>query len=173
MNSPLDTTLIGAACLTRHFSRCFVNLICLLLLVTGSFAAERSPNIVFILADDLVYGDLGAYGNALLRTPNLDALARAGARFTNFYAAESTCSASRAGLLTGRYALRSGMNFPLLAAQAPWLGVTVSTVKSPGRKSSSVTPFALAGPSFVTSSVYVVPIARSSPNPAGPYAQYP
>jgi arylsulfatase A-like enzyme len=84
-------------------------------------APARPPNVVIILADDLGYGDLGAYGNTLLRTPNLDALARAGARFTNFYAAESTCSASRAGLLTGRYALRSGMNFPLLAAQAPWL----------------------------------------------------
>jgi uncharacterized sulfatase len=82
-------------------------------------SAERPaqlPNMVIILADDLGYGDLGAYGNQLIRTPNIDALARAGARFTDFYASESTCTASRAGLLTGRYPLRSGMNLPLLPA---------------------------------------------------------
>lgn len=79
----------------------------------------RPPNIVVILADDLGYGDLGAHGNTLLRTPNLDALAEGGVRFTDFYASDSTCSASRAGLLTGRYALRSGINFPILAANAP------------------------------------------------------
>ena len=79
-------------------------------------APARPPNVVIILADDLGYGDIGAYGNTLIRTPNLDALAGAGARFTDFYASESTCSASRAGLLTGRYPLRSGMNLPLLPA---------------------------------------------------------
>lgn len=79
---------------------------------------SRSPNIVVILADDLGYGDLGAYGNTLLRTPNLDALAKGGARFTDFYASDSSCSASRTGLLTGRYALRAGINFPILAANA-------------------------------------------------------
>lgn len=73
----------------------------------------RPPNVVIILADDLGYGDLGAYGNTLIRTPHLDALAKAGARFTGFYASDSTCSASRAGLLTGRYALRSGINRPI------------------------------------------------------------
>jgi len=77
-------------------------------------APARPPNIVIILADDLGYGDLGAYGNTLIRTPNLDALAKAGARFTDFYASGSTCSASRAGLLTGRYPLRSGTDTPLL-----------------------------------------------------------
>jgi len=79
----------------------------------NSAAPARPPNIVIILADDLGYGDLGAYGNTLIRTPNLDALARAGARFTDFYASDSSCSASRAGLLTGRYPLRSGINYPI------------------------------------------------------------
>jgi arylsulfatase A-like enzyme len=73
----------------------------------------RSPNVVVILADDLGYGDIGPYGNTLLRTPNLDALAKAGARFTDFYASDSSCSGSRAGLLTGRYPLRSGINHPI------------------------------------------------------------
>ena len=62
----------------------------------------RPPNVVVILADDLGYGDLGAYGNTLIRTPNLDAMAKAGARFTNFYASGSTCTASPASGLRSR-----------------------------------------------------------------------
>ena len=81
-------------------------------------APVRPPNVVVILADDLGYGDTGPYGGTLIRTPNLDALAKQGARFTDFYASDSSCSSSRAGLLTGRYALRSGIDFPLLAANA-------------------------------------------------------
>ena len=73
----------------------------------------RPPNLVVILADDLGYGDLGSYGNRIVRTPNLDALAAAGARLPDFYAADSTCSGSRTGLLTGRYPLRSGINHPI------------------------------------------------------------
>ncbi len=82
-------------------------------------APVRPPNVVVILADDLGYGDTGPYGGTLIRTPNLDALAKQGARFTDFYASDSSCSSSRAGLLTGRYALRAGIDFPLLAANAP------------------------------------------------------
>ncbi len=71
---------------------------------------ERRPNILFILADDLGYGDLSSYGATDIRTPSIDRLAREGLRFTRFYAAASTCSPSRAALLTGRYPLRSGVN---------------------------------------------------------------
>ena len=60
------------------------------------------PNIVLILADDLGYGDIGAYGQTKIATPNLDALARAGVRFTDFYAGNPVCAPSRAALLTGR-----------------------------------------------------------------------
>lgn len=83
--------------------------------VVGRAAAPpaRPPNVVLIMADDLGYGDLGAYGNTLLRTPRIDALARQGARFTDFYASHSNCSPSRAGMLTGRYPLRTGINFPI------------------------------------------------------------
>ncbi len=76
-------------------------------------APARPPNVVVILADDLGYGDLGAYGNTLIRTPHLDALAKAGSRFTDFYAPDASCSGTRAGLLTGRYPLRSGINEPI------------------------------------------------------------
>lgn len=76
-------------------------------------APARPPNVVVIMADDLGYGDLGAYGNTLLPTPRLDELARQGARFTQFYASHSFCSPSRAGLLTGRYPLRTGITYPI------------------------------------------------------------
>ncbi|MCK6556446.1 sulfatase [Candidatus Binatia bacterium] len=79
---------------------------------TGT-APSRLPNVVVIMADDLGYGDLGAYGNTVLRTPNIDRLAQGGMRFTDFYASHSNCSPSRAGMLTGRYPLRSGINFPI------------------------------------------------------------
>jgi len=79
----------------------------LLCLPWVSFAA--TPNIVIILADDLGYGDLGCYGHPSIRTPNLDRMAREGMRFTDFYAAAEVCTPSRTSLLTGRYAVRSGM----------------------------------------------------------------
>ncbi len=69
----------------------------------------RPPNFVIVFADDLGYGDLGCYGSRTLRTPNLDRLAREGARFTDFYVAQAVCSASRAALLTGCYPNRIGI----------------------------------------------------------------
>jgi len=78
--------------------------------ITGYCAEIRSvPNIVLILADDQGYGDLGCYGAKDLRTPNLDALAAAGIRMTNFYSCSPVCSPARAGLLTGRYPDRTGI----------------------------------------------------------------
>ena len=67
------------------------------------------PNVVVILADDLGWGDLGSYGNRLIRTPNIDRLAAEGARFTSFYVPTPICSASRAALLTGRLPGRVGI----------------------------------------------------------------
>ncbi|WP_423140768.1 sulfatase family protein [Parablastomonas sp. CN1-191] len=67
----------------------------------------RAPNVVILYADDLGYGDLGAYGARRVATPNTDALARAGLRFTDAYAPAATCTPSRYALLTGEYGFRS------------------------------------------------------------------
>src|SRR5689334_4291888 len=72
-------------------------------------AAELPPNVVILLADDMGYGDLGCYGHPSIRTPHLDRMACEGMKFTNFYAAAPVCTPSRAALLTGRLAVRSGM----------------------------------------------------------------
>ncbi|MBW2370378.1 MAG: sulfatase [Deltaproteobacteria bacterium] len=73
----------------------------------------KKPNIIIILTDDLGYGDVGCYGGTVIKTPNLDRLARQGVRFTDFYAGNSVCSPSRAGLLTGRYPHRTGITAAL------------------------------------------------------------
>ena len=62
---------------------------------------SRQPNVVFVLADDLGYGDLGSYGQKRIKTPNLDRLAREGMRFTDFYAGSTVCAPSRCVLMTG------------------------------------------------------------------------
>ena len=74
-----------------------------LLLFSATIFAQgkQNPNIIFILADDMGYGDLGCYGQQLIATPNLDALASGGLRFTNYYAGSSVCAPSRESLLTG------------------------------------------------------------------------
>ena len=64
-------------------------------------AADRKPNIIFILADDLGYGDLGCYGQKLIQTPHLDRMAAEGMRFTQFYAGSTVCAPSRSVLMTG------------------------------------------------------------------------
>lgn len=79
--------------------------------VVSAHAAETKskPNLVIIFADDLGYGDLGCYGHPTIRTPNLDRMALEGQRYTNAYVAASVCTPSRAGLMTGRLPVRSGM----------------------------------------------------------------
>ena len=74
---------------------------CAALLVGAAATAAERPNIVYILADDLGYGDVGVYGQKLLETPNLDKLARAGMLFTQHYSGSAVCAPSRAALLTG------------------------------------------------------------------------
>ena len=87
----------------------FAILLACFTLSTVSVRAAEQPNIVFIMADDLGYGDLGCYGAKDIRTPNIDRLGREGTRFTSFHVAQAVCTASRAALLTGCYANRVGM----------------------------------------------------------------
>ncbi len=67
------------------------------------------PNIILIVADDMGWGDLPSYGHPVIKTPQLDRIAREGQRWTSFYSGAPYCTASRAGLLTGRLPVRSGM----------------------------------------------------------------
>lgn len=84
--------------------RCASLLLVLFLLVHSAqaFSADR-PNVVFILADDLGYGDVKCYGHPYARTPNLDKLAAQGTRFTQFYSTGVTCCPARTGLMTGKF----------------------------------------------------------------------
>ena len=73
--------------------------------------AASKPNIIVILADDLGYGDTSVYGSKIIKTPNIDALAASGIRFTAGYVTNPVCAPSRAALMTGRYQQRFGYEF--------------------------------------------------------------
>ena len=90
-------------------SRVALTVVCSCWLISSLAANGSQPNIILVLADDLGYGDLSVNGSRLISTPNIDQLAREGVRFTSFYASANVCTPSRAGLLTGRYAIRSGL----------------------------------------------------------------
>jgi arylsulfatase A len=79
------------------------------LVATIAGAAAARPNFVVFLADDLGWGDLGCYGHPVIQTPNLDAFAKQGVRFTQCYAASAVCSPSRSAILTGRTPYRNGV----------------------------------------------------------------
>jgi len=85
--------------------------------VLAADAPIQRPNILFIVADDLGYGELGSYGGREIPTPHLDALAAGGARFTSGYVTAPMCAASRAALLTGRYQTRFGFEFNPIGAK--------------------------------------------------------
>ena len=84
--------LLHAALLTVHVGA-----------AENSTPGDRPPNIIYILADDLGWGDLGAFGQSKIKTPHLDRMAAEGMRFTNFYAGGAVCAPSRCALLTGRH----------------------------------------------------------------------
>jgi arylsulfatase A-like enzyme len=80
------------------------------LLLPNLFAEKSdSPNIIFLMADDLGYGDTGFNGNKIIKTPHLDAMAQDGIRFTRFYSIGPVCAPTRASALTGRHYMRFGM----------------------------------------------------------------
>ena len=93
-----------------------------------SATAEQRPNVIFIVVDDLGYGELGCYGGKDIPTPQIDALAAGGARFTSGYVTAPFCAASRAALMTGRYQTRFGFEFNPIGAKnaAPGIGLPVA-----------------------------------------------
>ena len=84
-------------------------LFALVFTTASSLAAERPPNVVFFLVDDLGWSDLGCYGSGFHETPNIDALAREGVRFAQAYAACHVCSPTRAAIMTGKYPAALGL----------------------------------------------------------------
>lgn len=92
--------------------------------------AGARPNVIVIIADDLGYGDTSAYGSPIIRTPNLDAMAADGVRFTRGYVSHPVCAPSRAALLTGRYQERFGYEFNPVGRDREG-GVAITETMSP------------------------------------------
>ena len=91
---------------------------------------RRAPNIIVILCDDLGYGDIEPTGGRLIKTPNINKMAAQGTLFTNYYAAANLCTPSRAGLLTGRYPIRTGLGYQVIL-QNDERGLPLSEVTIP------------------------------------------
>jgi arylsulfatase A len=91
-----------------------LSLLLVLFLSYDCYAAER-PNVLLFFIDNTGYGDLGCYGNKLVKTPNIDRLASEGVRCTDFYIGSPSCSPSRGAILTGRHSERNGLNYQLSA----------------------------------------------------------
>jgi len=119
----------------------------LLIAGTGLAAADR-PNIIFMLADDMGYADVGAFGGVDSLTPNLDRLALEGTRMTQFYSASAVCTPTRASILTGRYPLRWGItkHFPDDEQHLPPESVTIAELlKEAGYGTAHVGKWHLGG----------------------------
>jgi len=137
--------------------------------LTGLVAAETvakvtdRPNIIFILADDLGWADLGCYGNDYHQTPNLDRLAESGMRFTDAYAASSVCSPTRSSIITGKYPANNDLTLWLNGrspGHAPLLDAPTATevaleeftvaeaLKAVGYRTASVGKWHLGGEPF-------------------------
>src|SRR6476469_5181613 len=84
-------------------------LLLLLALIYSAIPAFAHTNVIIILADDMGYGDLSCYGQKKYKTPNIDKMAKEGARLTDFYVPCPYCAPTRAALMTGRYQFRSGI----------------------------------------------------------------
>ena len=123
--------------------------------LTGSRAETTHaarPNVVMIVVDDMRFDEYGAGGHTFLETPHIDALAAAGASFTNAYHATPLCSPNRASLLTGQYASRHGVldntsravsshRLDLFAAPKDWEAWLEKRAKAPGPVGSTNSPF--------------------------------
>lgn len=150
-------------------------------------ATRPATNVVFILADDLGWRDLSCYGNPNVPTPNIDTLARDGARFTQAYAACPVCSPTRASILTGRYPVRTGVTDWIPGRQSHQEGPIVTPrtadhmrleeqtiaerLKAANYRSAAVGKWHLGGEGFLPSeqgfALNVGGTHRGSPPPSG------
>lgn len=115
-------------------------------LLAAEAAKNQRPNIIFILADDLGWGDLGCYGHPHMQTPNLDKLAKQGTLFTQFYVSGSVCSPSRCAFMTSQYPARQRIHGHYATAQqnaargmSDWLDPKVPSVTSLLKQAGYVT----------------------------------
>jgi len=114
---------------------------------------RRAPNFIVIYCDDLGYGDIAPMGGTAIPTPHLDRMAREGITLTDYYAPANVCTPSRAGLLTGRYPIRTGLSKVLLAADTrimPTSEVTIAQALKPAYASALIGKWHLghSGPSW-------------------------
>lgn len=102
----------------------------------------RKPNFIVILCDDLGYGDVGAMGGTTIRTPNIDRMARGGVTLTDFYSPANICTPARAGYLTGRYPVRTGLGWQVIQAGdtrgLPLSEVTIAEALKPAGYTSAL-----------------------------------
>ncbi len=105
--------------------------------LTSSTRPKDDPNIIIVLCDDLGYGDISCYEETPIRTPNIDALAKQGTRFTNFLSSAPVCSPSRAGLLTGRYPVRTHVPVVFFPSSLPLSFLLAMFVYSHGMRGLS------------------------------------
>lgn len=96
---------------------------------------RRPPNFIIVLCDDLGYGDLQTFGGRLIATPNIDRMAAEGLKLTHYFAPANLCTPSRAGLLTGRYPIRTGLAYEVIQAKdtngLPLSEVTIASALKP------------------------------------------
>src|SRR5689334_19721360 len=104
----------------RMFSRRALLQTAALLPLAAQNRAQRRPNILLIIADDLGYADLGCYGNTTIHTPHIDRIAAEGMRFTDFTVSWPACTPSRGSILTGRYPQRNGLYDMIRNQEVNW-----------------------------------------------------
>ena len=138
----------------RYFALSVATVVMALLFLSPavSEAARRQPNIVLILADDLGYGDLGCFGQKVLKTPRIDAMAKEGIRFTQFYAGCTVCAPSRSVLLTGRHMGRTVVRGNSVAPIIIQSGQTTvaSMLKKAGYRTACVGKWGIGTPDNLT-----------------------
>src|ERR1039458_8183632 len=131
--------LVGIAAIAGAFSLCAQP-------GNALHPAEHKPSIIFILADDLGYGDLGCYGQTKIKTPNLDKLAAEGMRFTSFYAGSTVCAPSRCALMTGLHTGHAIIRGNALLALRPQDLTVAEVLKQAGYHTGLIGKWGLGNP---------------------------